>query len=182
MVTEATLFDPAPRNPARPSIDEVRAAYAADVRHRQGVAKLLERDQTVECPVCTHELHVYAKPLSRQMLDYLVKLARHTDAHGLGYHHARKFLGGSHKASSDGVYLTHWGLIECGGRGLYRITKAGRLWLAGEERIPAGVILWRGTALGWYSARVLPDDVRGRPWDYGATEKPAGELTEDLTP
>lgn len=174
MVT-GTLFDPPA--PARPSIDDVRAAYAADVRHRQGVAKLLEQDQTVGCPVCEHELHVYAKPLSSQMLDYLVKLARYSDEHGIGYHHARKFLGGTHKASSDGTYLTHWGLIECGGRGLYRVTRSGRQWLAGEDRVPAGVILWRGKVLGWYTARVLPDDVRGRAWDHGATGK-----TAELTP
>lgn len=183
MVTRS-LFDPPEeelRRPARPSIDEVRASYATDLRHRQQTAKLLEQDQAIECPCCGHEDHVRATPLSRQMLDYIRKLAAYTKEHGLGYHHARQFLGGSHKASSDGVTLVHWGLIECGGRGLYRVTKAGRLWLAGDERVPAGVILHRGKVLGWYSARVLPDDVRGRPWDYGATNK-ADELTPELTP
>jgi hypothetical protein len=177
----ATLFDPEPREPARPSIDEVRAAYAAELRHRQTTATLLEQDQAIECPCCGLNETVRATPLNGQMLDYIRKLEAYTEDHGLGYHHARKFLGGSHKASSDGVTLVHWGLIECGGRGLYRITKLGRQWLAGELDVPAGVILHRGKVLGWYTARVRPDDVKGRKWDHGATEK-TDELTEDLTP
>lgn len=182
MVREATLFDLEPREPARPTIDEVRASYKAELHHRQTSATLLETDQHIECPCCGQEDTIRATALSGQMLDYIRKLEAYTKDHGLGYHHARKFLGGTHKASSDGVTLVHWGLIECGGRGLYRVTKLGRRWLAGEETVPAGVILHRGKVLGWFAARVLPDDVRGRPWDHGAKEKPAGELTEDLTP
>lgn len=172
-----TLFDESPdRTPARPSIDEVRAAYRAEVEHRQRSAKLLEEDQDIRCPCCDNTEHIYAKPLSGQMLDYLVKLWLYTEEHGLGYHHARAFLGGSHKASSDGTYLVHWGLLECGGRGLYRITRQGRQWLAGELVVPAGVILYRGKALGWYSAKVSPADVGGP-----RLQAPRNERTSSMT-
>ena len=150
---------------ARPTIDAVLFEYKRALELAVAEAIKTERNQRVECPCCDVVTTVFARPFDGQMLDYATRLYRHSLEHGFGYHHARQFLGGAHKASSNGTELTEWHFIE-GANGNYRITRAGAKFVRGEMRAPAGVIKLHKRRIGWFREMALADDVRGRPWDY----------------
>lgn len=160
----------APRQPARPTFDQALAEYRRALQHKCTVVKLTNKTERIVCPMCDDNLGIYARPFDGQMLDYLERLYRHSTAQGFGYHHARDFLGGTHKASSNGTELVRWHFIE-GANGSYRITRAGAKFVRGEMQAPAGVVLVRRERIGWFSEMVFAENVRGRPWDFNDDDK-----------
>lgn len=70
--------------------------------------------------------------------------------------HTRTLFPTQTKASSDGSYLTKWGLVErVGGVGWYRITKRGVSFLAGKLAVPAFADIRNNRVINWGPRRKI---------------------------
>jgi hypothetical protein len=132
-----------------------------DDQRRKLLARLAHLDTKLDqdCPLCTQRVKLYRRKLNSQMARFLVQLVRlQLDGPAHRWYHARDILGdASHKASSDGSYLTFWGFIEAkpkdpgtDGRtsGYWRATAAGLEFALGRRRAPSHALIFNGEGYG----------------------------------
>jgi hypothetical protein len=98
----------------------------------------VEVDPGHVCPTCGHREQVYNRTITAASAAMLVRLHRLGD----GFHHINAFSlpGGS----ADFAKLRHWGLVKNAPNvdptkktsGMWATTKGGRLYVAGDLRVP----------------------------------------------
>jgi len=100
------------------------------------------------CKACGVKTNTYRRYLHKEMLMFLLRLS--STAPDRSWASSREILGRSGpKASSDGSYLVHWGLVERRGRGEYRITGKGVGFLLGKRKVPTYMLMRNGEVIGW---------------------------------
>ena len=124
-------------------------------QERARILAVLEAGEATCCGACGQMIRVYQRKLNSQMAAFLCLLIAWEDQHGPGFHDVRKFLGGTHKVSSDGTYLVHWYLVEGeeGHRGMWRSTARGRAFAQEGTTVPSHVHLLRNVRVGQSSLR-----------------------------
>jgi hypothetical protein len=137
-----------------------------------------EAAEGCRCPVCTRIVKVYRRRIHREMVVFLARLRRCCDrGRDTGaFYGPRDVRGDGAKASTDGVYLAHWGLIECEKtatgaprRGRYRVTPRGRLFLDGSICVPAVALFLCGDHIGFEEAMCDVNECFGETFIYGGS-------------
>lgn len=114
-------------------------------------------ERGVECPCCGQFVKLYKRKLTSAMAYVLILMSRRS---GTDYFHVENWLKTENTPASlrgDFPKLRYWGLIEAqaGKRsdgssrlGFYRITQAGRDFVAGNSTIPSHAHLFNQKFLG----------------------------------
>lgn len=128
-----------------------------------------------ECPCCGRLVKVYRRKLHTEMAAFLCRLVRHYQSERR-YYSTREMCPALTKASTDGSYLTHWGLVrrepsrsenESGGRaGLYAPTEMGIEFVHRRCTVPARVHLLCGEVVGWGNEHISIEKALGDKFDY----------------
>jgi hypothetical protein len=71
----------------------------------------------------------------------------------------RELLGNDNKASTDGSYLVHWGLVTHDKRGVYRPTQRGLAFIFHGLRVPSHAFVRNNVVVGWSATTVQARDV-----------------------
>ena len=124
------------------------------------------------CPVCALFCKMYKRRFHSEMgvfLIRLVKFFRETE----DWVHTRTINPGTAKSSSDGSYLTLWGLIErkpvsVGSKsaGLYKPTQEGEKLVDGLIKAPDHAFVFNKRALGFSEEQVSIQEILGTKFDY----------------
>lgn len=126
------------------AIDEDESLAKA---HRQVWANL---DEGTWCPCCQRQARRYPRRLHAEMASFLVRLVRAHDRQRRWYHLREVLPGGqeSPKASTDGAYLTLWGLVKrhADRTGFYQPTPAGVAFVRGRTSVPRTAWVYDGRA------------------------------------
>lgn len=120
----------------------------------------------VGCPCCGSLLKIYRRKLHWEMCFFLVKLAR--SAPKREWRHLRDFIKSGPKASSDGSYLVHWGLVESGAKraGMYRITPEGLAFAHGSIAVPEAIYIFDNNMLGFDAKHTTIREAIKDHFDY----------------
>lgn len=122
--------------------------------HRQVWANL---DAGTWCPCCRRNARRYARPLHAEMATFLVNLVRAFEKQKR-YYHNREILPGadSSKSSTDGSYLTVWGLVKRkpGATGWYLPEPAGIALVRGRIEVPKYAWIYDGRATHFSAERI----------------------------
>lgn len=134
--------------------------------HEASAGVFAKLDKGAFCPCCQRTARRYARKLHREMAVFLVYLVRAYREHQR-FHHLRDVLPGgrsSPKASTDGAYLTHWGLVKRhkGTAGLYMPTPAGQAFVLGQTTVPSTCWVYDG-----------------RPWHFSKDKVTVREVLDD---
>lgn len=133
------------------------------------------------CPCCGRLVKIYFRPLHSEMAAFLCRLVALSGSNLLWYHIRDILPGGrtTQKASSDGAYLVHWGLVAtrapAKGRasaGLYRPTRAGVAFAKGASVVPSHVYLFNNKVVTFSSYTVDIYEALGSEFDYDALMNP----------
>jgi hypothetical protein len=149
--------------------------------HLETVAQARDRvranaEDGCTCPCCGQLVKVYRRRIHREMVLFLARLQRACDRgrNPHAFYGPRDIRGDGAKASTDGTFLRHWGLIECEivdgapKRGRYRITARGRLFINGGERVPAVALFLCGDCIGFEEGTCTASQCYGEAFDYRA--------------
>lgn len=115
------------------AIDEGESLAKA---HRQVWQNL---DQGAWCACCQRTARRYPRKLHAEMASFLVRLVRAYEKEKRWYHLREVLPGGdAPKSSTDGAYLTHWGLVKRhpDRTGFYRPTPGGIAFVRGRTSVP----------------------------------------------
>ena len=126
------------------AIDEGESLAQA---HRQVFAGL---DQGAWCPCCQRTARRYPRRLHAEMAAFLVRLVKAYEGQKRWFHLREVLPGGDEvpKASTDGAYLTAWGLVKRhpDRTGFYRPTPAGVAFVRGRTTVPKIAWVYDGRA------------------------------------
>lgn len=133
------------------------------------------------CPTCGHVTATYRRRLHSEMVVFLAKLDKLCRGNQT-YFSPRSVLPGQSKASTDAVYMRHWGLIEAQQhgttvkRGHYRVTEAGKEFLRDNLKVAAWVELRNNKPVAWAAASemVYASDVYGSRFNADEVVMAAG--------
>jgi len=124
------------------------------------------------CPVCNLFCKMYKRRFHAEMglfLIRLVKFFRETS----DWVHTRTINPGTAKSSSDGSYLTLWGLIErrplatgTKSAGLYKPTEEGEKLVDGLISVPDHAFVFNKKALGFSEEQVTIHEILGTKFNY----------------
>ncbi len=125
------------------------------------------------CPLCTRLVTIYRRPLHAEMALFLIKLVKAYQKTPRWYS-TKELVPSITKASSDGVYLTHWGLIDksddtnrgnapCG---LYRPTTAGIEFTHMNLRVPSHMHLLNKERVGVSDKKIYITEALGKKFNY----------------
>jgi hypothetical protein len=118
------------------------------------------RGDKVDCPCCGQRAAVYRRRINGTMAFQLGRLADHG-----GWMHARDIELGVTSADRDFQKMRFWGLVECDGGPLWRITARGRDFVGGRTTVPAVAFVYDNEPVGFSAERVRFDDCLGEPFD-----------------
>ena len=111
----------------------------------------------LSCPCCDRAVNFTPRHLNKEMMQFLDGLAAMDTGE---FVQSRAFLPSGTKASSDGSYLVHWGMVERKKPGWYRLTATGRSFLAGQiTTVSYGIFVW-GDCTRWSSTMITADEAR----------------------
>ena len=138
-------------------------------------AKKVVRDglkSGITCPCCGRLCKLYPRKLHKEMATFLIQLVRAAE-HDDGWIHIRNLLPASPKASTDGSYLTHWGLLETKpsdpgekSDGFYRPTDKGKRFVQGKVRVPSHAYIFSGRCYHFSDEQVSITEALGQPFNY----------------
>ena len=129
----------------------------------------------VSCPCCGRFVKLYKRKIHTEMAVFLVKLYKAALAGGKHKAYStRELINTETKASTDGAYLTRWGLITkaseeataSGNVGRYRITSKGLNFVSGIIQVPKRVHILCGETIGFSAEMVFIWDCLGDKFDY----------------
>lgn len=123
-------------------------------------ARLAEKlDQGARCPCCGRVVRVYAKTMSGTMAVAVLLLAwlhdERPELRGKFVHIGRLVMSLPVDPRlraiihGDTAKLAHWGLLESGSKGYHRLTKRGLDFARGLIKIPASIVTYDDTFLGF---------------------------------
>lgn len=129
----------------------------------------------VACPCCGRLAKVYRRKLHGEMAAFLCRLVRASGPRR-NWTHIRNVLRGgrtTQKASTDGAFLVHWGLVErkaaAPGQpssGLYRPTPDGVRFANGRLRVPSHVYLFNNVKVALDVETVDVHEALGVDFSY----------------
>ena len=132
---------------------------------KEHLARIGEEGESL-CPCCGVTSRVYRRKLSSQMAAFLFALFHHRAAREGNPVHVRDVMVAGHKASSDGTYLAHWGLISAAGRGEWRITPKGMAFVKGRISTPMYVLLLNNEVQGFAEEVTTMRQALADPFAY----------------
>lgn len=119
----------------------------------------LAAGNSVGCPCCAQPTKVYARRLSKTMVNVLRALA----ASRAGLSAAQITKKANPTGSGDYAKMLAWGLVEQGPEHTWYCTAKGHCFLRGEISLPARVLLYNNRRIGFdYSETVHVDDLGGK--------------------
>lgn len=126
----------------------------------------------VTCPCCGQFAKAYRRKISAPMAKVLIEMHR---ASRRLYGYEWIYLPSLRSAGQDEALLRHWGLIEPkkglredGARqqGYWRITTAGRTFVAGETQVRKYARVFNGKLIGYEGRNVSITDALGTKFNY----------------
>jgi len=145
---------------------------------RGHVEKRLE--EGVSCPCCGQwaQIHRWGiKPKQAVGLLLLAWFAKENPEHGNRFVHVTRFFAAlglppriSTLLPTDFPKLRHWGLLEEGDRGFYRLTKLGLDFVAGQKTVQEAILTYNDSFLGTVGDPVSIYDALGDIFDLRAFE------------
>lgn len=127
----------------------------------------------VICPCCGQFFKLYKKRCHQEMATFLIKLVRAWKTH-MRFYTTRDLYPRDHKATTEGVLLRHWGLIEVleanntagAPAGSYRPTDKGLQFVHGVISIPSHVHLLNNRAIGFSDKKITIREALGSKFNY----------------
>lgn len=128
----------------------------------------------LRCPCCSRLVKVYPRILNSEMAWFLLLLVKAYNKYPRFYS-MRDLMPKEHKATSEGPYLIHWGLIEksdghnsaMAPAGTYRPTEKGLRFAHGLERVPSHAhIIPPNTLVRWSDKTTDIKKALGKKFNY----------------
>lgn len=127
----------------------------------------------VICPCCQQFFKLYKKGLHAEMAWFLIQLTQKWKRH-MRYYTTREMFPKDHKATTEGVLLRHWGLIEVlpahntanAPSGAFRPTDKGLQFVHGAITVPSHVHLLNNQCMGFSDKLVTIQQALGKKFDY----------------
>jgi hypothetical protein len=110
-------------------------------------------------PECGFIMRTYRRWLTPEMLAFLKALSRKTVPCGSPIH-TRRLFPTQTKASTDGSYLTKWGLVERVKKGEYRITTDGKDFILGKAQASTYADIRNNEVIAW-GPEVFINEIEG---------------------
>jgi len=125
----------------------------------------------IDCPVCGRYVKLYRRKLHNEMATFLIQLVRQYNNKKRWYS-TRELVTSARKASTDGSYLVHWGLIDrkpennsSGGTcGLYRPTEKGIQFARNSITVPSHLHMLCGEVVGFSETQARIEDCLDSPF------------------
>jgi len=144
-------------------------------------------DKGASCPCCGRLVKLYRRKLHTEMALFLLKLVRAFKEEPRWYS-TRELVPSTTKASTDGSYLVHWGLIEreaheneSGAKaGKYRPTEKGIRFAEGEQYVRSHLHLLCGNVVGFGGDVVTIKECLGSKFDYEELKSGLSQGSESL--
>jgi hypothetical protein len=124
------------------------------------------RGKGVECPVCGAWCKEYERKLNSQMAHFLVMLVAACPDRDK-WISGRDLGQAGHKASTDGSYLVHWGLLERHEQhsGQFRPTRTGIQFVHEGLRVASHAFIYHNTLMSWGLDSVDVHEALGAEFD-----------------
>jgi len=130
-------------------------------------------EQGIDCPCCGRYVKLYKRKLHNEMATFLMQLVRQYKSEPRWYS-TRELVTSARKASTDGSYLVHWGLIErkssknssgatCG---MYRPTKLGIKFSQNKVSVPSHLHMICGEVAGFGPDHIYIKDCLESPFEF----------------
>jgi hypothetical protein len=128
----------------------------------------------LRCDCCGRLVKVYPRALNSEMARFLLLLVRAYKTYPRFYS-MRDLFPKDHKATSEGTYLLHWGLIEksdgtnsaMAPAGTYRPTEKGLRFVHGLERVPTHAhVIPPNKLVGWSDKTTDIKQALGKKFNY----------------
>jgi hypothetical protein len=153
------------------------AAAGQTVAEAREVLRQALRAGPGHCPCCGRTARIYRRVLHAEMAAFLCRLVReYRRAGGRGWVNLRDVVAGgdaSAKASTDGAYLVHWGLVvpfegEPGEKrpGYYKPTERGVAFADGALEVQSHVLLYDNRRLGFDGDLIDVKTALGTKFSY----------------
>lgn len=140
---------------------------------KEAKAQMMEKaHEGTYCPCCGKKVKIYKRNLSKDMAKFLVMVvSKYRES--ARFYATNEIIQGGNKNATDGIYLTHWGLLEKSndsnrgvqGVGLYRPTSEGIQFVLNEKLVPTHVHLFNNKKLGESFDRIHIKTVLGPDYD-----------------
>lgn len=125
------------------------------------------------CPCCGKLVKTYRRKLHAEMARFLIKLHKKYSRWQRPFS-MRELYPHANKATSDGSYLVHWGLVEKTDNpnqsgapaGMYTLTDKGLRFVHGQEFVPSHVHLLNNKVVGWSHQTISIYDSLGEKFNY----------------
>lgn len=135
--------------------------------------KVKHSGEELRCPCCERMVRVYRRKLHSEMARFLLQLVSLYRKYPR-YYSMREIMPRDNKASSDGTYLVHWGLIEkadgtntaMAPAGTYRPTELGLRFAHEVEAVPSHVHLLNNKPIGWSDKQITIRKALGSKFNY----------------
>lgn len=119
------------------------------------------------CECCGRYSKVYRRKLNNDMASFLIRLARTSQYRPYEYFHVRDITPNvGEKASTEGSYLVHWGLVEKDGVGIYAITPKGLKFVEGKLKVRRDVVIFNGEQWRFDGDFININDALGEKFFY----------------
>ena len=125
-----------------------------------------------DCPCCGQLVKLYRRKLHAEMAVFLIKLVRAWEEDPRPYH-IRELIPSLSKASTDGAYLRHWGMLTRSDSedkrtrgGIYTPTEKGLAFAHQRLLVPSHVHLLYNKVVGWADTQTSVTQALGNRFDY----------------
>lgn len=130
-------------------------------------------EQGLDCPCCGRYVKLYKRKLHNEMATFLMQLVQQYRSKPRWYS-TRELVTSARKASTDGSYLVHWGLIERkssqnssgGSCGMYRPTKLGIKFSQNKVSVPSHLHMICGEVAGFSPEHIYIKDCLESPFEF----------------
>ena len=124
-------------------------------------------EEGITCPVCNRHGKVYRRKLNREMSKFLIKLYRASKGRPYRMLEIRFITPeAGEKASTEGSYLVHWGLVDKEGPGLYAITPKGVNFVNVDLTVPSTAVIFNGALWRMEGSRISIIEALESSFDY----------------
>ena len=132
----------------------------------------LKSGESMDCPCCGRFAKVYKRRMHHGIARALIRLFMASAQNPKEYLHFTAFCDSI--TGCDFTIARHWGLIEDAAQdddekktsGLWRLTTAGRDYVAGRSTLPKYVLLYNDETLGFEGQHITINDCIGDKFNY----------------
>lgn len=121
----------------------------------------------VRCPCCNNYCKLYKRAIHTEVAVFLIKLVRSFSI-TQDWVHIRDIVKSNTKASTDGSYLPHWGLVIVKDKrlGYYKPTEKGIQFVHKKITVPKYVYLYRNKIIEFSTQRITISQALGTKFSY----------------